>query len=98
LKIEEPLEGENNDHLQVVNKIKELLNSKIGVSIDVSDLLATTEDGDQVETTLSPDLKAAETVVTTTTITTTESTTTSTTTTPPPPSPPAEEPQQPAAE
>lgn len=107
LKIEEPLEGENSDQLQVVNKIKELLNNKIqesssdGVNIDVSDLLATTELA-EADTTLSPDVRVADlaTTTTTTTTTTTETTTTTTTTTqpPPPPSPPAEEPQQPAAD
>lgn len=86
------MDGKNNEQLQVVNKIKELLNNKIHES--GVDTLGTTIHALDANFDLST--RAADTTTTTTTTTTTESTTTTTFFQPPPP-PPPEEPQQPAA-
>jgi hypothetical protein len=105
LKIDE--ESDNDDQKEVVNKIKELLNTKIketanDVDGNVDDSTTMTTAKDEETTTLLPAelVRAAETTASTTsstTASTTSSTTTPTTTEYVPPPPPPEEPQQPAA-
>jgi hypothetical protein len=108
LKIDE--ESDNDDQKEVVNKIKELLNTKIKETandvdgnVDDSTTMTTVKDEEETTTLLPAELvRAAETTATTPTPATpapTPATIPTPATTPEyiPPPPPPEEPQQPAA-
>lgn len=101
LRVEDvPVDVEDKEQMDVVNKVKELLNAKIKeVNEDVTTDASTTLRDEEETTTLAADLlrDAASVTTTSTTTTTTTTTTVYTTVYVPPPPPPQDEPQQPAA-